>query len=329
MNRAQKRLGAALCCAALALSVFTGCAASNSASYSSTAAYAPDTMANESGATVSEEALATGEGAGATLPETTNRKIIRTVDLTLETLDYDASTQAISQAVEAVGGYVESSTVTGGGIGNHERSRTASMTLRIPQQELDGFLGQVSEVATVLRRTDNAEDVTLSYVDVQSRKNALEVEQERLLELLGQAEELEGIIQLEQRLSEVRYQLESLTSQLRAIDSQVQYSTVTLQLREVVQISDTRDDSLLDRMGSGLQRSLRNLTILGQNLLVGLVVSLPYLAIVGVLVLVVLLIVRGCIRRSRKRRAQQPPVSPPPVQPAEPPAPPADLPPQP
>ena len=53
------------------------------------------------------------------------------------------------------------------------------------------------------------DDVTLRYVDVDSHKKALETEQERLLALLEKAENVEDIITIENRLSDVRYELEN------------------------------------------------------------------------------------------------------------------------
>mgnify|MGYP002226154573 CR=1 FL=1 len=75
--------------------------------------------------------------------------------------------------------------------------------------------------------------MTLTYVDLQSHRDALQTEQERLLQLLEQAESIEDIITIEQRLSDVRYQLESMESQLRSYDNQVDYSTVYLYIDEV------------------------------------------------------------------------------------------------
>ena len=67
----------------------------------------------------------------------------------------------------------------------------------------------MGKIGTVTYTNKSSEDITLDYVDVESRIEALEVEQERLLALLESAQDLESVIQLESRLSEVRYQLET------------------------------------------------------------------------------------------------------------------------
>lgn len=62
------------------------------------------------------------------------------------------------------------------------------MTIRIPSDQLDPFLDQVGKIGTVTYTNKSSEDVTLDYIDVESRIEALEVEQERLLTLLESAQ---------------------------------------------------------------------------------------------------------------------------------------------
>ena len=81
------------------------------------------------------------------------------------------------------------------------------------------------------------EDITGSYFDTQARLNALEQEEKRLLELLEKAETLDEIIQLEDRISNVRYEIESLTSQMKIYDKEVAYSTVSIFLEDVTEYS--------------------------------------------------------------------------------------------
>ena len=92
----------------------------------------------------------------------------------------------------------------------------------------------VEGVSNITYRQENVEDVTLDYVDVESRKKMLETEQQRLLELLETAESLDDILTIESRLTEVQYELDSKESQLRTYDNQIDYSTVYLDINEVV-----------------------------------------------------------------------------------------------
>ena len=73
----------------------------------------------------------------------------------------------------------------------------------------------------ITNKSETTQDVTLQYSDLESRKKSLTVEQERIWALLEKADTLESVIALEERLSEIRYQLESMESQLRLYDNQV------------------------------------------------------------------------------------------------------------
>ena len=95
------------------------------------------------------------------------------------------------------------------------------MTARIPAKRLDEFVQRVGEQSNITNKEERVEDVTLQYVDLESRKKALATEQDRLLELLEKAESVEDIISIEARLSDVRYELESMESQLRTLNNQI------------------------------------------------------------------------------------------------------------
>jgi hypothetical protein len=74
-------------------------------------------------------------------------------------------------------------------------------------------------------------------VDLESHKKALQEEEKRLLSFMEDAESIEDLITIEDRLTNVRYQLESMESQLRTYDNQVNYSSVHMNIEEVETIT--------------------------------------------------------------------------------------------
>ncbi len=117
--------------------------------------------------------------------------------------------------------------------------------------------------------------------------------------LAGKAESLDAVVALEARLSEIRYELESYTSQLRLYDNQVDYSTVSIYMREVKDLTPTAPDSIGTRIQKGFNRSLNNLGEAVTDLIVWLAVNSPILFVLAVIIGAVVLIVR---RLSRKLR---------------------------
>lgn len=235
-----------------------------------------------------------------------DRKLIRTVDMSVETKEYDALLNTLEAEVQSRGGYIESmDSYNGSSYSSYRNTRHASLTLRIPKGQLDGFLALVSEVGNIVRRSDNVEDVTLSYVDMESRRNALRTEQERLLALLEKAETIEDIITIEDRLSSVRYQLESMESRLRTIDNQVDYSTVYMDVSEVQELTPVAERTVSERIADGFMRTLKDIGDGVVEFIIWFLVNTPYLVIWTVVITVVVLVVRGIWRKKAKKRNER------------------------
>ena len=234
----------------------------------------------------------------------TERKLIRNVSMNLETREFDALTKSISDAVTFFGGYMEQSDVSGNSLywSDERSSRCSNLTARIPENKLDAFLTEVSGQGNVTYKNESVQDVTLQYTDITSRKKTLQMEQDRLWELLGKAESIDAVIALEARLSEVRYQLESIESQLRTLDNQIVYSTVYLSIQEVQVLTSTDPDTIPVRIQKGLSRSFNTLKISSVDFLVWFISSLPILAVFAVLVFIAVIILKKPLKRRKTRK---------------------------
>lgn len=237
----------------------------------------------------------------AVTPQDENRKRITTVRLEAETREYDSFLEWLNNRLSETGGYMENSDM----YAYDENSRSCQLKLRVPADKLDAFLSAMGENCNVLSRSVTEEDITLSYVDAQSYRDALRVEQERLLELLEQAESLEDIISLEDRLTTVRYQLQNYESTLRVYDSQVNYSTIHLDLREVQELTEPVPESWGSRAWTGMRENARDIGVFFQELGLFLVTHLPTLVLLTIIVGIVLLLTAKSRRRARERRKQQ------------------------
>ncbi|MBO6015023.1 MAG: DUF4349 domain-containing protein [Lachnospiraceae bacterium] len=233
-------------------------------------------------------------------PGESNRKLIKRVELTVETTEFDTLVERISERVDKIGGYIESSEIYGGGLYD-SRTNTAEYTIRIPSAKLDSFVDAVSADSNVTHKTQNVEDITLQYVDTKSKKEALEVEQKRLLDLLDKADSLEAIITLESRLTDVRYELQSMESRLRTYDNQVDYATVRITVREVEIYTEPEPVGIWDEMLSGFAKSVREIKDSIVRFFVDLVAAIPYLVVWGIILVILILVLRGIFKHSKKR----------------------------
>ena len=235
----------------------------------------------------------------AELPQQTERKLIRTVRMDMETLEFDALVKTILTRAEEQGGYVESSQINGNRY-YYDSSRYANITIRVPEKKLDAFLAQLGEEATVTYKSEQAEDITLQYVDTQSRIKTLKIEQEKLFELLEKADTLDAIIMLENRLSEVRYQLENYEARLRVYDNQVSYSTVYLSISEVKRISAVQEETFGEKLKNGFMDSLYDIQDGFLRFVVWVVSNSLYLVFWAVVTVVLVVVVKRKVQKKRQ-----------------------------
>lgn len=230
----------------------------------------------------------------------TGRKLIRNVNMDVETNDFDSLITGINNKIAALGGYTEQSNISGrrAGYQNEPYPRSAYITARVPADKLDSFVTSVEDAGNVVNKSSSTEDVTLRYSDIESRKKSLTVEQDRLWALLEKADTLEAVIALEQRLSDIRYELESMESQLKLYDNQVDYSTVTLNINEVIQYTPTAPETVTQRINRGFANTTDSMSRFFVNLFV-LLISLSPVWIPAAVIAMVLIL---WLRRRRKLR---------------------------
>jgi Flp pilus assembly protein TadB len=119
------------------------------------------------------------------------------------------------------------------------------------------------------------------------------------MELMETAETVEDMITVEERLSEVRYQLESMESQLRTYDNQIDYSKVELYINEVERYTPVQEKSAWDRIRTGFTENVYRVTKGIKNFCIEFVIALPILIVWALVIFVVIMLLRW-IRSRRK-----------------------------
>lgn len=227
-----------------------------------------------------------------------NRKLIKTQNYSVETKAFDKFLNQLNELVNTSKGYVEQSDVQGSA-DSDSQNRYATYTLRIPVDNLEDFKSSVGKQVTITHFSEQVQDVTLNYVDTESHITALKAEQETLIAMLEKAENLESIIAIQNRLTEVRYQLESYESQIRTYDNEIQYSTITLNISEVereIQVSESFGGQLKERLSRNMysiQKGIYSFTLwfLG---------AIPYWVIAGILILIICLVIKAIKKHYEK-----------------------------
>lgn len=234
----------------------------------------------------------------------TSQKLVRKMWLSVETEDLDTLLTGIDQRINELGGYVESREVYNGSQRSSSRYRNAELTIRIPADKLSIFVDHVTENTNIISSNETAEDITLTYTATENQVKALETEHVRLLELLEKADSMSDVLEIEKRLTQVRTDLENVTSQLRLYENQVTYGTVYLSVSEVKEYTDTTEpETVWQRIGKGFMENLKDIGDFFVELFVVVVAGLPYISLIVVLLVVTVFVIKS--RKKKKNAAQQ------------------------
>ena len=171
-----------------------------------------------------------------------------------------------------------SGTIANEALTQYDGDKQATLTARIPQENLAAFLDDVKDVGEVQNQSINSTDVTMQVVDVQARLDALEASLNRLRTLQAQAGTVTDLVAIESELAARQADRDSLVSQLEYLQDQVAMSTVSFTLLPEVSVGVTEPDFL-----RGLSNGWNALLGLGAGLITAIGFALPFLVVAAVI----------------------------------------------
>ena len=246
-------------------------------------------------------------GASASTVKKQNQKLIFTYNYSVETKEFDSFYKKITEKTAQIGGYVESSEMNGSAADDIDRY--ASLTLRIPADQMDQMLTLLDSESNITYQNCSSEDVTLRYVDMESHLKALRTEQETLLKLMEKADKLKDVIALQSQLTDIRYEIESYESQLRTYDNLVDYSTLYLNISEVQRTTNITSSktSFFEEIGNAFSDNAYALGQWLRSTAVWLLGSLPILIPLAVAGVAGFVFIRRRVKRRKSAAADQGP----------------------
>ncbi len=309
----MKRILIVFTIVALLLITLVGCSAPKSSPAEDGGYYAEAEMQAEAPAydnsapeVATEEAAAPAEKAGlnydgSILEPGVDRKIVYYGSFQIRTKSFDSDYQSIITLLNELGGYIEESSINGEKPEDwRDNGRYASLRVRVPSKNFDAFTSRVGNMGETLSSSVSGKDISLDYFDTETRLKTQRTRETRLLALLEQAATLEDIVELENALAEVSYEIQMLETSLRNFDSLIDYSSVTISLEEVNQVADIRpsDESVGTRISNAFYSVMNALSDFGEFMLVFLIGGAPIIVpLAAIAVLIVLL-----VKRSKKKK---------------------------
>lgn len=304
----KKRILAGLIIAIMALFVSCGSATEEDASSSSIDLYSKEAIGLTEEAADYDydydafETENTDSGAEVNLEGyDTSRKIVYSSYISLESKKFDDDVAAVKELVASNGGYFENSSM----YGNLEYgNRSANFTARIPSDKYQAFMNSVGDVGSLTSKNESINDITSSYVDVQARLKSLNTKLERLQELETNAENVTELLEIEDRINDVQYEIESYTAQMKVYDDQVDYSTVNIDISEVATYTEVKADSAWNRFVEAFGESFVGFITFLQNVVIILIYMLPYIIIICIILFIIFRLRRKAKRNKDKKKSE-------------------------
>ena len=221
-------------------------------------------------------------------PVGTERKLIVTSTIDLQTKEFDDTITKINNACVEAGGYIESSNVQGKRLGE-DKPRSAVYAFRVPVSKLNSFKAAIKNSGNVTIDNVSSNDVTNQYFDTEGRLTTAKAHRESLLKLADKTANLSDLIQLQKEIAVVETEIESLTTTIKKIDSLTELSKVSVNVNEVdtITIKEITPKSFWGKIGDSFNSSIDFIIASVQIILIALTWLSPFILIAGIILTII------------------------------------------
>jgi len=247
------------------------------------------------------------ESSAHNLPElvyAAERLIIRTGNISMVVEDTRAASTTIEAMVErmaADGAFVVSANEYGGTEGSQPH---ISMSIRIPADRFAETLDRLADLAVnVTSRDESAQDVTEEYVDLEARLESLETARQRLLQIMEDARNTKDLLEAEQQLTQREAEIESIKGRMQYLEQSARLSSIWIELQPHILNQPVGDQwRPAETTRRAVDTLLDGLRGFGDFAIFFAIAILPWLAAIGLVIVLIVVLIRW---RARARRARQ------------------------
>lgn len=246
---------------------------------------------------ISNETKTSGTSVGINDFHVTDRMIIKSGSINVEIEQYDESEKKIADEVAKAKGFI---TNTSSSI-NASGKKQGNVEVRIPADNYDSFIASVNRIGKVMSLNVSGNDVTEEYIDLEARQLTQRELEKRLLNLLNEKTAgLADVVEVEQKLAEVRNTIEATEGRMRYLKNQSSFSTLSISLFEPSLLQTSSGGGFLYELGEAVKKGLNGFT----EVFTGLVTFVIALSPVLILILIALLILKKVFSNMRKKKRQ-------------------------
>ncbi|HEX2946247.1 MAG TPA: DUF4349 domain-containing protein [Clostridia bacterium] len=278
------------------MAVDTAAASAAPSATSSEAPRAADSLAGGSASTLNMSDAVLAE-----------RKMIWTASLSLEVENFDKARNDIESILTGIG-FISNTNINTSNVyvdGKLKTIKNGNLVLRVDKDKFSSIINKLYGIGDVSNETTNGEDVTDKFVDIESRLRLLKLEQEKLEAYLAKTEDLNTIFKLETRITDIRYEIESLTGNLNKLSSLVELATINITMSEKYPGSEKKPITFGEELLNSLKDSLKSVVEFLGDFLIFIVAALPVLAVIGLFVLLGIFIYRRIPKKPKGTNPEQ------------------------
>ena len=218
-----------------------------------------------------------------------DQKIIKTGSLELMVNDVSQTATKISSLATGTGGFVQDSSVSQ----TENGSRYGGITIRVPVEHFEQTFQTIKSYANLVKNeSQNGQDITEQYTDLEAQLRNNKAQEQRYLDILASAKTVEEILSVERELTQTRQMIEQLQGRMQYLENQTSFSTISIFLSEETFLKIPTESF---RPWQAVKEAAQALVLLGQQLItksiwfviVGGGILLPLALIIWVIVLIV------------------------------------------
>ena len=219
-------------------------------------------------------------------------KIIYSAELSIQVDEFDKAIGDIKQFVKDVKGFIESSGTYDPQYSSraYASAKDGHMLIRIPSAKFDEAIDKIGEMGKLTNSNISGDNITSQYRDVEVELKNLEIQEERIQEIMKKAENVVDILEIERELNRIRTEINLRKTTIKNWDQLVDYSTIAINIREDKISTSNIEGSPFKNIGLKIQRGFIqsiNIIVEGIAKLIVLIAKLiPFILIIAALAFV-------------------------------------------
>jgi hypothetical protein len=163
-----------------------------------------------------------------------DKKVIKNGNLTLQVKNADDASAKVAQIAKDNGGEVFSSNF----YESPKNIKSGSITVKVPVADFEKTFSELKKIATlVVQESTSGQDVTEEYTDLQSQLKNKQAEEQQFVQILGQAQKIQDILDVTRELSRVRGEIEQMQGRIKFLNSQTDMASIFVGLSEDANIT--------------------------------------------------------------------------------------------